>query len=206
MNRKQKTEYGLADLLRASWMRSSIKLAVIAIIVIITAIWLMKTLNIAMMPFSSDLNAFFAKYGLAGVFIATIVAGTIIPIGSPALVALAAAFIDPLPLIIVAATGFTIGMAINYAVAYYLGRSYIEKRIPPEHLEEAKRAWNKWGWLIYVTFGLIPVMPVELLAFVCGFLKAPTTTFLILSFMPRLITFAILAYLGQQIGIWLGAA
>jgi len=35
---------------------------------------------------------------------------------------------------------------------------------------------------------------VELLAFVCGFLKTRIATFLALSFVPRLIIFAILVY------------
>ncbi|MGB9841752.1 MAG: YqaA family protein [Candidatus Bathyarchaeales archaeon] len=201
----QKTEYSLADLLRASWMRSSIKLAIITIAAAVIIIWLLKLFNIAATPFFDNMSAFFADYGLAGVFIITIAAGTIVPLGSPALVAAASAFISPLPLILVAAAGFTIGMSINYGLAFQLGRPYIEKRMPPEHFEEVKRAWNKWGWVIYVIFGLIPVLPVELLAFVCGFLKARLATFLILSFVPRLVTFALLAYFGQHLGAWLGA-
>jgi membrane protein YqaA with SNARE-associated domain len=67
-------------------------------------------------------------------------------------------------------------------------------------------AWNKWGWIIYTIFGLIPILPVELLAFICGFLKTRMVTFLTLSFVPRLIVFAILAYFGQHMGEWLGAA
>jgi membrane protein YqaA with SNARE-associated domain len=67
------------------------------------------------------------------------------------------------------------------------------------------RVWNKYGWIIYTVFGLIPVLPVELLAFICGFLKTRITTFLTLSFIPRLIIFAILVQFGQQVGNWLGA-
>ncbi|MCX8153406.1 MAG: VTT domain-containing protein [Candidatus Bathyarchaeota archaeon] len=187
-------------------MRSSIKLAIIAIAVAILIIWILKIFNIAATPIFADMGAFFAEYGLAGVFIVTIAAGTIVPLGSPALVVVASAFIDPLLLTLVAATGFTIGMCINYGLAYRLGRPFIEKRISIEHFEEAKRAWSTWGWMIYVIFGLIPVLPVELLAFICGFLKAPLTTFILLSFLPRFVTFAMLAFLGQNIGIWLGVA
>ncbi|MEM2108084.1 MAG: VTT domain-containing protein [Candidatus Bathyarchaeia archaeon] len=203
---KQKTEYTIGDLLKASWMRSSIKLAILAIAFVLIIIWLLKVFNFVATSFFADMSAFFADYGLAGVFIVTIAAGTIVPLGSPALVAVASSFVDPLLLVLVATAGFTIGMSINYGLAYRLGRSYIEKRISTEHFEEAKRAWSKWGWIIYVIFGLIPVLPVELLAFICGFIKARPATFLLLSFVPRLVTFTILAYLGQHIGIWLGAA
>jgi membrane protein YqaA with SNARE-associated domain len=201
----QKASTGLADLLKASWMRSSIKLAIIATIAGVIVIWLLKIFNITATPLFSNIGTFLANYGLAGIFLITIAAGTILPLGSPALVVAASPFVNPILLILVATTGFTIGMTINYALAYRLGRPYIQKRIPAEHLEKITHAWNKWGWIIYTAFGLIPVLPVELLAFICGFLKTRTITFLTLSFAPRLITFTILTYFGQHIGTWLGA-
>jgi membrane protein YqaA with SNARE-associated domain len=201
----QKANYGLSDLLKASWMRSSIKLALIATVAGLIIIWLLKIFNIAGTPLFSDIGNFFANYGLAGIFLATIAAGTIVPLGSPALVVAASPFVNPLLLILVATIGFTIGMTINYGLAYRFGRPYVQKRISAEHLEEMTCVWNKWGWIVYIIFGLIPVLPVELLAFICGFLKTRIVTFLALSFMPRLIIFAILVYFGQHMGAWLGA-
>ena len=202
----QKADEG-TSLLKASWMRSSIKLAIIATATGLILIWLLKAFNVAGMQLFSDMEAFFVNYGLAGIFLATIAAGTIVPLGSPALVVAAALFgVDPILLILVASVGFTIGMTINYGLAYRFGRPYVQKRISSEHLEEMTFVWNKWGWIIYIIFGLIPVLPVELLAFICGFLKTRMTIFLTLSFVPRLIVFAILVYFGQQVGAWLGAA
>jgi membrane protein YqaA with SNARE-associated domain len=201
----QKASYSLSDLLKASWMRSSIKLALIATVAGVIVLWLLKVFNIAGTQLFSDTGAFFANYGLAGIFLITIAAGTILPLGSPAFVVAAALFcVNPILLILVATTGFTIGMTINYGLAYRLGRPYVQKRISAERLEEMTHIWNKWGWIIYVIFGLIPVLPVELLAFICGFLKTRIATFLALSFVPRLITFAILVYFGQYAGAWLG--
>ncbi len=189
----------------ASWMRSSIVLAFIAAITTLILIWLLKTFNIAGMQFFSSLEAFFLNYGLVGIFLATIAAGTIVPLGSPALVVAAALFgVNPFLLVFIATIGFTIGMTINYGIAYRLGRPYVEKRISTKHLEEMTYVWNKWGWIIYIIFGLIPVLPVEFLSFICGFLKTRIATFLALSFIPRLIIFAILVYFGQSVGAWLG--
>jgi membrane protein YqaA with SNARE-associated domain len=186
-------------------MRSSIKLAIIATVAGVIVLWLLKIFNIAGTQLFSDTGTFFANYGLAGIFLVTIAAGTILPLGSPAFVVAAALFgVNPILLILVATTGFTIGMTINYGLAYRLGRPYVQKRISAERLEEMTHVWNKWGWIIYIIFGLIPVLPVELLAFVCGFLKTRIATFLALSFVPRLITFAILVYFGQYAGVWLG--
>jgi membrane protein YqaA with SNARE-associated domain len=201
-----KAKYGLSDLLRASWMRSSIKLGIIATIAGLIIIWLLKIFNVAGTPMFSDVSGFFAAYGLAGIFLVTIAAGTLVPLGSPALVVAASPFVNPVLLILVATVGFTIGMAINYVLAYRLGRPYIKKRVSAEHLEEVTYVWNKWGWAIYTIFGLIPVLPVELLSFICGFLKTNVPVFLVLSFVPRFIVFALLVYFGQYVGAWLGAA
>jgi len=60
----------------------------------------------------------------------TIIAGTIIPIGSPVIVAAANTFGLPvIPLAVVATVGFTIGITINYYVAYFLGRPYVIKKV-----------------------------------------------------------------------------
>ena len=123
---------------------------------------------------------------------------------APLVVAAALCGVDLILLILVATTGFTIGMTINYALAYRLGRPYVSKKISPAHIEQVSHAWNKWGWIIYTIFGLIPVLPVELLAFICGLLKTRLTTFIALSFIPRLIIFTLLAFFGQSAGAWLG--
>lgn len=204
--RGKKANYSLSDLLKASWMRSSIKFAIIGTIVALIVIWLLKAFNIAGIPLFSNIGAFFANYGLAGIFLATIAAGTIVPLGSPALVVAVSPFVDPILLILVASFGFTLGMTINYSLAYRFGRPYVQKRITADHFEEIAWAWNTWGWIIYVIFGLIPFLPVELLAFICGFLKTPIATFVALSFLPRLIVFALLVYFGQYMGVWLGVA
>jgi len=205
--RSQKANDGFLDLLKASWLRSSIKLALLLTTIGLIVIWLLKVFNIAGTSLFFNMEAFFANYGIAGIFLVTIIAGTFVPLGSPALVVAAAIFgVDPILLILVASTGFTIGMTINYALAYRLGRPYVSKKLSSGQLEEITRTWNKWGWIIYTIFGLIPVLPVELLSFICGLLKTHIGIFLALSFVPRLIVFAILVYFGQYAGAWLGVA
>lgn len=79
-------------------------------------------MNLGSHPLFSDVKAFVARYGLIGVFLATILAGTVVPVGSLALVVAAASIgVHPFPLVIVATAGFTIGMVINYSLAYGLG-------------------------------------------------------------------------------------
>jgi membrane protein YqaA with SNARE-associated domain len=99
-------------------------------------------------------------------------AGTVVPLGSPALVVAAASFgLDPLLLALTASRGFTLGMTANYFLAYRLGRPYLVKKMGDEELEAVTALWNRWGWVIYVIFSLIPVLPVEFHALLCGLLK-----------------------------------
>jgi len=192
------------DLLKASWVKTSIKLGIILTAAAVITIWLLKIFNVAATPLFSNMETFVLNYGLPGIFLATILAGTIIPLGSPALVAAAALFgVDPIQLILVASTGFTLGMTINYALAYKLGSPYVAKKLPPDHLEDMNRAWNKYGIALYIIFGLTPVLPVELLSFICGLLKTNLAKFLLISFIPRLIVFTLIVFFGKYLGTWL---
>lgn len=195
------------DLLKISWIRSSLIIGIIIIAVGIIILFLLKHFNIGNSQWFLDAKVIVQEYGLVGIFLATILAGTIVPLGSPALVTAAAAFgVPKIPLILVATTGFTIGMMINYGLAYRLGRRYVMNKVSAERLEETTRLWNKWGWILYVIFGLIFFLPVELLSLICGLLKTRLDYFLILSFAPRLVVFIILAFLGEQLGPWIVSA
>ena len=204
VRQKNKNER-FSDLLKTSLVKSSIKLGIISMAVGLAIIFILKILNIGNTQLFFDVEAFVAEYGLIGVFLATILAGTFVPLGSPAFVVAAALFgLHPIPLILVATTGFTIGMSVNYGLAYRLGRPYVMRNVSAEKLDEFMRLWDKWGWVLYTIFGLIPFLPVELLALVCGVLKTRLDIFLVLSFLPRLMVFAIRAYLGETVSSWIG--
>lgn len=206
-NKNKDTHRKFSDILKTSWVKSSIKIGIILLAISLAIIFLLKILNVSDSQLFLDSRAFVAKYGFVGIFFATILAGTILPLGSPGLVVAAALLgVPPIPLILVATLGFTLGMIINYSLALGLGRPYVMKKMSAESLEEITDLWNKWGWVIYAIFGLIPILPVELLSFICGLLKTRLDIFLTLSFVPRLIVFTMLAYFGESLGIWVGLA
>jgi membrane protein YqaA with SNARE-associated domain len=194
-----------SDLLKTSWVKSAIRIGIILATVGLIILLIFKFFNLGSDQLFLNTAAFIAEYGLVGILFATILAGTLVPLGSPALVTVAALFGMPkIPLVLVATIGFTVGMMINYGLAYRLGRPYVMKKVTAERLEEITLLWGKWGWVLYTTFGLIPVLPVELLSLICGLLKTRLDIFLILSFAPRLIVFTILAYFGEIAGNWIG--
>ncbi|MEM0006873.1 MAG: VTT domain-containing protein [Candidatus Bathyarchaeia archaeon] len=204
-NAEKEAKQNFSDVIKTSWVRSAIIVGLIFLAIGIAAIFIFKAINIGSFQIISDVKAFAKDYGVLGVFLATILAGTVVPLGSPALVVAAASLgIHPLPLVVAATTGFTIGMTINYYLAYRLGRPFVIKKVGAEKLEEAIFLWSRWGWILYTLFGLVPFLPVEFLALVYGLLKASIKTFLLLSFTPRLIVFAVLAYFGEAIGGWIG--
>jgi membrane protein YqaA with SNARE-associated domain len=205
LNERKNENERFSDLLKTSLVKSSIKIGIILTVIGLAIIFFLKILNIGNAQLFFDVEAFVAEYGLVGVFLATILAGTLVPLGSPALVVAAALFgVHPISLILVATAGFTIGMSVNYGLAYRLGRPYVMRNVSAEKLDEFMRLWGRWGWVLYTIFGLIPFLPVELLALICGVLKTRLDIFLILSFVPRLTVFTILAYFGETAGKWIG--
>jgi len=202
-NRTQTRKF--SDLLKISWIKSSLILGIIIVAIGVITLLLLRHFNVGGSQFFMDTRVFVEQYGLFGIFLATILAGTIVPLGSPALVTAAAMFgIEKVSLTLVATIGFTIGMTINYGLAYRLGRPYVMRKVSPERLKEVNSLWGRWGWILYTIFGLIPVLPVELLSLFCGLLRTRLDVFLILSFVPRLVVFAILAYFGEHLGTWMG--
>lgn len=201
-NEKQRR---LKEAFKIPWIKSSLLLGGIFIIMGAILIVVFKIFNFSGSQFILDVKAFIESYGLIGIFLVTVLAGTVIPVGSPALVVAAASFgLNPIPLILMATTGFTLGMVINYGLAYSLGRPYVLKKVGSERLEEISNLWSRWGWIIYTIFGLIPFLPVEFLSLFCGLLKTRFDIFLALTFIPRLLVFTLLAYFGNQLGWWLG--
>ncbi|MEM0357193.1 MAG: VTT domain-containing protein [Candidatus Bathyarchaeia archaeon] len=193
------------NLLKIHWVKSSITAGLIFLVIGLVLIFSLKHFEVGEMQLFLNVKSFVKEYGFVGIFLATILAGTVVPLGSPALVVAAASFgLNPILLAITAAIGFTVGMTINYFLAYHLGRPFISKKLGVEELETVTALWNRWGWILYVVFGVIPVLPVEFLALVCGLLKTRIQTFLILSFTPRLAVFILLAYFGEALGGWIG--
>jgi hypothetical protein len=98
-----------SDLFRISWIRSSVKIGIIFPIIGLMMIFVLKVINAGSNQLFLDARVFVAQYGFVGIFLATILAGTLLPLGSPGLVVAAALLGVPLvPLILVATVGFTL--------------------------------------------------------------------------------------------------
>jgi membrane protein YqaA with SNARE-associated domain len=144
------------------------------------------------------------SYGLLGVFLLMLVSGTIIPLGSPALVAIGAGSgIPVIPLATISAMGYTFGVVIDYIIGY-LGKPLAKRRLKGEMLSDLTLWWKRYGWTICIVFGLVPGLPIDLLAILCGFLKMSLRTLVFISFCTLFLQFTLFAYFGNYIGVLLG--
>jgi len=187
------------------WTRALALLILIGVAICLVGVYLLGVLVCERPDVILWIKGLIRGYGLMGVFVATIIAGTVIPLGSPAIIAFAAGFGMPLlPLIIVASVGYTIGVTVNYSFARIIGKKYVERKVSKEKLQDMVRRWNKWGTPLLIAFGLVPGLPIDLLALVCGLLKTKIVYFLLISLGTRIVQFGAFALLGVTVGGWIG--
>jgi membrane protein YqaA with SNARE-associated domain len=145
------------------------------------------------------------NYGLIGIFLLTIVGGTVLALGTPGIVAGGVvAGIPTIPLILIASAGFTLGCSVSYVLAWVFGDAFVKKRYS-EQYDDILGWWDRWGFPFFVIFAFIPLLPVDLFALACGLFKMHPHYFLGISFAGRLVCFAMWAFIGgiaaQSIGL-----
>jgi len=141
------------------------------------------------------------SHGYAGVFVSTVIAGSIIPFGSPIIVALAAGFgLDVASLGLTAATGYTLGVLTSYVPAWLFGEHYVKKKMGEGEFKKYVESWNKHGYKLCVLFSLIPGFPVDLLALVCGCLHTKAELFIPICWFTLMIQFLLCGWIRQFLG------
>ena len=142
-------------------------------------------------------------YGLPATFLVMVLAGTALPMASPLIVAFcSSAGLPPVPLALVAAAGYTLGLTVNYALGYALGMAFVEKRVRRERLERITAWFNRWGLGLVAIFGLVPATPFETLSLVCGAFRTSYPRFALVAFAAKLAQFLLFALLGEELA-WL---
>ncbi|MDY6965581.1 MAG: VTT domain-containing protein [Halobacteriota archaeon] len=179
----------------------AVSIAMVAIVLVLCALLVMyvQELDAADPEMLNEYIAGIVEYGIPGVFLLTVISGTVLPLGTPAIIAIAgAAGIPRISLVVVAAAGFTIGCGINYILAYWLGEPFIKKRYEEQYYH-IKELWDKWGTPIFVFFCFVPLMPVDLFALFCGLYKMKPSFFVTVSFTGRLVAFTFWSYIGVEV-------
>ncbi len=121
------------------------------------------------------------NYDLMTLFIVSFLAATLLPLGSEwLLVAMLFNGTSPLPCVVVATCGNSLGGATNYVIGRgggeWLNRKLLH--IKPQRLEQARNWFNRYGsWALL--FSWLPVIG-DPLCLVSGMLKTPWLRFIIL--------------------------
>jgi membrane protein YqaA with SNARE-associated domain len=169
---------------------------VAALIIIMLVGWL----SISNPEVVARLGDLILQHGYFGVFFSTIIAGSVIPFGSPIIVAVAAGFGLNIPtLALIAATGYTLGVLTSYIPAWLLGEKYVKRKMGEEKFLSYVEAWNRYGYKICALLSFMPGFPVDLLALICGCFHTKAKWFLPISWTALLAQFIICGYIGQLI-------
>lgn len=135
------------------------------------------------------------EYGYAGLFIASFLAATILPLSSEVvLVSLLAGNYNPTISISLATAGNVLGSCVNYAIGMWGSIFFKRKvlRISHNEFEKAKQRFTKYG-VISLLFAWVPIIG-DPLTVAAGALKIHIALFLMLVTIGKLIRYMILGF------------
>ena len=133
------------------------------------------------------------SFGYFGLFLSALVAATLLPMGSEAvLYTLASQGFNPLWLLLVATSGNVLGSCVNYAIGFWLHDRYQAKASPrnKKRLKQAEGLFQRYGvWSLL--FAWLPVIG-DPLTLIAGVLKTRFLHFLILVTIGKCFRYALL--------------
>ena len=136
------------------------------------------------------------EYGYIGLFIASFLAATILPLSSEiVLTLLLLSKLDPVLLIATATLGNVLGSFTNYSIGSYGGELLVKKllKITGKSFENAKHRFRKYG-VFSLFFAWVPIIG-DPLTVVAGILKINIIIFAIIVTTGKLIRYIIVSYL-----------
>ncbi len=139
------------------------------------------------------------NYGYFGLFIASVLASTIIPFGSEGILLFLIYKKFNIPaLIFVASAGNYLGACTSYYIGFK-GRGFVEKylSIDPRNLEKAEKYFSKYGTGVLL-FTWLPIIG-DALTVLGGLLKVKFWVFSVLVFTGKFLRYVALAYLAASV-------
>ena len=138
---------------------------------------------------------FFTEFGCAGLFLASFLAATVLPLSSEVvLIVLLLNKLDPILLISVATIGNVLGSFVNYLIgiwgSVFLIRNVL--KISEDTFDRAKQRFKKYG-VVSLFFAWVPVIG-DPLTLVAGVLKINILVFFVLVTSGKLIRYIIITY------------
>lgn len=141
----------------------------------------------------------FVELGYIGLFVAALLAATILPLSSEVvLAALLASGWPPITLVAVATAGNVLGSLINYALGYWASQSLIKKwlRLSEADFARAEQRFKTFGTLS-LCFAWVPLIgdPLTVLA---GILRVRLLWFVLLVTLGKCLRYIVISYVTLQ--------
>lgn len=135
------------------------------------------------------------QYGYVGMFLASLLAGSVFPFSSEAVMAgLLAAGLNPWPLVVYGTIGNVMGSLFNYFIGT-LGRlDWIEKylHVKPDKLDRAQRLMARYGaWIGF--FAFLPIIG-SAIAIVLGLVRANIWVTLVSFILGKIFRYLLIIY------------
>lgn len=139
---------------------------------------------------------YFSELGPIGLFIASFLAATILPLSSEiVLSALLLSGLSPTTLVVVATIGNVLGSLTNYALGYWASSVVIKKwlRMSEADFVRAEQRFAKYGMLA-LCFAWVPIIG-DPLTVVAGVLRVRLRWFLVLVTLGKCLRYIVISYM-----------
>ncbi|MCK5825014.1 MAG: DedA family protein [Ichthyobacteriaceae bacterium] len=144
----------------------------------------------------NDIINYFAQFGLTGLFTASFLAGSVLPLGSEVLYTiLYFKDIDPWLLLIVASTGNWLGSMTNYWIGTHGKWQWITKylKVPQKKVEKHFTYIHKYDYYMALLCWL-PIIGTPI-AIALGFLRSDVKRVTVLMFVGKFLRYSVLSLL-----------
>lgn len=137
------------------------------------------------------------KFGLAGLFVATVVMDVLIQPVGPDVLTFGYSMTEQhvLTVSLVGGLGSLTGGTIGYGLGYFLEEKGIDKLIGKEKYQKAHSLFTRHGFWAVLIGALTPV-PFSLICWTAGVFKMPFRLFFVSALVTRLPRFLLVGYLG----------
>ena len=184
------------------------KAAAIAIGGLLASLLAIKLISLFFPNLVDGVRAAVGDYGLFGTFVVVLLGSTLLPFSVDVyFIASLQVFKDPLALTAVSVVAGTIGSFVNFFMAYFLSKKWLEAQLGRQTVLEASEWFNAWGGWALLLFGALPLSVIfDPLTFIAGLSKMDLKKFAVFVIVARIIHFGLLA--GAALGAfnyWLGA-
>lgn len=137
---------------------------------------------------------YFVEMGYLGLFLASFLAATILPLSSElVLSALILSDLPTLTLVFIATVGNVLGSIVNYLLGYWAKTGVIERylKVSEKTLASAQKRFLKYG-LLSLCFSWVPIIG-DPLTLVAGLMRVPISWFLLLVTTGKLLRYTLIA-------------